>query len=35
MFGEVVGRLLGFSEQIIFLCSSQIDYKGLEEVLTV
>jgi len=27
MFGEVVGRLLGFPEEIIFLSSSQIDSK--------
>jgi hypothetical protein len=33
MFGEVVGRLLGFPEEIIFLSSSQIDSKGSDELV--
>jgi hypothetical protein len=33
MFGGVVGRLLGFPEEIIFLSSSQIDSKDLYELI--
>jgi hypothetical protein len=33
MFGEVVGRLQGFPEEIIFLSSSQIDSNGLDELI--
>jgi len=28
MFGEVVGRLLGFPEEVIFLSSSQDGFQG-------
>ena len=35
MFGEVVGRLLGFPEEIIFLSSSQIDSKDKLRIMYV
>jgi hypothetical protein len=33
MFGEVVDTLLEFPEEIIFLCSSRIDSKYLDELI--